>query len=95
MVDYRYKILIALRLRKMPWLETPRIAMNDFETSNAIGVRQVAPARRAEMGSIANQERVRLIREEAREVRQQLGDLFNSDDQQDVIDLENEWNQCY
>jgi hypothetical protein len=93
MVDYRYKILIALRLRKMPWLETPRIAMNDRETSNAIMVRQVAPGR-TEIGSIANQERVR-IREEAREVRKQLGDLFNSVNQQDGIDLEKDWIQCY
>ena len=43
MPEYRYNLLLSIRLSRIPWLEDPRTALNDEATSVLISEHVLAP----------------------------------------------------
>ena len=90
MWDYRFKILVAIRLREIPWLTRPGVAMDAVETVRAINeyVPRVDQARRGggRVGVVETEEEKRL-RTEAKETRKKLKQLLDKGE----VDLTQVW----
>jgi hypothetical protein len=92
MRDYRYKILVAIKLGTIPWLTTPGEAVNAVETATAICREYVHPDNRALRGSrgvpvVEKTEEEKRLRKEARETRKKLKQLFD----EGKVDLTQVW----
>ena len=89
MPEYRYNLLLSIRLSRIPWLEDPRTALNDEATSVLISEHVLAP----NVQQQARNEEEDQYRNEARAAHKSLSDLYASEEgHTQVINL---FDACY